>query len=250
MSSFCPKCGTKADDNQLFCASCGTPLQAAQPTFQPFYDPNATQVPQGQPYVQNAYQAPQGQPYMQNTYQAPQGQPYMQNMYQPNQGQYYNGEPEMPMNWFKFVIFFQLFAAAVLNVVNALALFSEIDELETYRGAFSAMNTYIDNCSTANTIMAIIFIVLSVYAIFTRFQLAGYKKIGPTLYLSYLGIVAAANLLYIISIMSFADALFDSMGGQFGMTEVSSYITQIIMNVVLLIGNIIYFKKRKALFVK
>jgi len=51
-------------------------------------------------------------------------------------------------------------------------------------------------------------------------------------------------------IMSFANTMFDSMGGKFDMTEETSYITQIIMNLVLLIGNIIYFKKRKSLFVK
>lgn len=243
MSSFCPKCGAQLADNQLFCGSCGTSLQApqqapqpmvqqpVQPAAQPNYNPNYNQGYQGQPYMQNMYQPNQGQAYYGNPYQA-------------------NAQPQIPMNWFKFIIFFQLFASAAMNLVSAASLFNEIDELKVFRGMFKSMNAYVDKCSTANTIMAIVCIMLAGCAIFVRFQLSGYKKKGPALYLSYLGIVAVANLVYIIATISFVQALYDSVGGTFDISEFSSYIGQIIMHFVLLIANIVYFKKRKFLFVK
>ena len=82
---FCENCGMKLSDGQKFCAQCGTPVKArpAQPTYQ-------------QPtYQQPVYQQPV---YQQPTYQQP--------VYQNQQMQ-----PDMPMKWFKFLIYFYVFFA-------------------------------------------------------------------------------------------------------------------------------------------
>ena len=93
---FCTKCGNQVPDGQKFCSACGNPMAPAQQPRQPQY---------GQP--QQQYQQPQQQ------YQQPQyGRP-----------QYQQAAPAaLGMGWFKFLIYFALFAGAVLNALTAISM--------------------------------------------------------------------------------------------------------------------------------
>lgn len=82
---FCPNCGTQCPDDTKFCPNCGSTVANNQPTEntqQNFGQPNYTQP---------------------NNYTQP---------------QMYNVQFEM--KWFKFLIYFGLFAGAVLNCLSAI----------------------------------------------------------------------------------------------------------------------------------
>ena len=89
---FCRNCGAQIQDGSVNCPYCG----AQQYNQQPYQ----------QPYQQN-YQ----QPYQQN-YQQPYQQPYQQSGIQNT----------LPMNWHKFLVYFGLWAGAVLNLINGFLL--------------------------------------------------------------------------------------------------------------------------------
>ncbi len=57
---FCPKCGTQAVDDAVFCAGCGNRFEAPQPVAAPVAPvaPAAPVVPVQQPYAEPAYTAP------------------------------------------------------------------------------------------------------------------------------------------------------------------------------------------------
>ena len=99
---FCPNCGKNVGDAERFCPNCGAALNQNTPSANP------------QPsYQQPAYQQP--------TYQQPnyhQGN-YQQQPYQPVYQQPVQQYP-YPMNWYKFVIYFALFASAVLNGITGI----------------------------------------------------------------------------------------------------------------------------------
>ena len=83
-------------------------------------------------------------------------------------------------------------------------------------------------------------------AIFTRFQLAGFKKNGPMLYFIVIGIIIFANFIYIIAAVSEVK----KYGFPASAIVQPSIVGQIIGYIILVVCNIIYFNNRKKLFVK
>lgn len=122
-------------------------------------------------------------------------------------------EKEMPMKWYKFVIYVQLFVNALINLRNGALYF--------YHGGMS----------TAYNILGIFSILGAVYAVIVRQFLAHYKKIAPILY--YINwafsIVLSAVEMYL------------------GPGEIN-YVS-LSIGIAILVDNVVYFKKRKHLFV-
>lgn len=126
----CTNCGTLLEDNAKFCQSCGAPVKkpAPAPAPQPEPIPQPAPVPQPEPIPQPApvpqpapipqpAPAPQQNPYSQADFQqTPYGQ---QNGQQPF-GQSAPVDKPLPMKWYKFVIYVQLFLAAVISLGNAV----------------------------------------------------------------------------------------------------------------------------------
>ena len=112
---FCNNCGAQIPDGSPFCPSCGA--QQAQQAQQQAYQqqPQGYQQPyQQQGYQQQAYQQPyQQQAYQQQGYQ----QPYGQQAYQQPYGQQI---PQQGMKWHKFLVYFALWANAILNVIMGI----------------------------------------------------------------------------------------------------------------------------------
>ena len=105
---YCKNCGAFVQDGAPFCSNCGAQQNAAQPQ-QPTYQQQTYQQP---PYQQQNYQQP---PYQQQAYY--QQPPYQQQAYYQQPA----GDPRnqgMPMGWYKFLIYFALFAGAVLNGIS------------------------------------------------------------------------------------------------------------------------------------
>ena len=202
--AVCGNCGNQVQDGQLTCPFCGAYIGAGAQVNQQqnMYNQQGTynQAPQ-----QNMYN-------QQETYnQAPQ-----QNMYNqqetynqaPQQGvQQYAAQPALGMKWFKFVIYFQLFVAAISGFWNGWRLMSgsiyglDADDL-TY------VYNYFPGLKGVDTIIGICFIALGIFALVTRFILADFKKAGPAMYIGML----AANIVLSIAYYAAVIQLYCSIG--------------------------------------
>ena len=230
----CNHCGNQVPDGQLTCPICGAYVGAGAQ--------GNNQVPQQNMYNQqgmyNYNQAPQQNMYnqqgMYNYNQAPQ-----QNMY--NQQGMYNQEPQkmLGMKWYHFVIYFQLFAATLSGLYTGWQLMSgsiyglNASQLEYVYSYFSGLKA-------VDTIIGICFMALGIFALITRFVLAGFKKAGPAMYIGMQVANLVVSIAYTVSVISI-------IGDIEGVNLTSIYST-IATSIVLLICNIVYFKKRKHLF--
>ena len=72
-----------------------------------------------------------------------------------------------------------------------------------------------------------------------RFRLSQYRKNGPIFFYILCVVNVALAMIYIIAVMSIS-----------GSNQVSTLVSQIIIQVVIIISNVKYFKNRKNLFIK
>lgn len=86
-------------------------------------------------------------------------------------------------------------------------------------------------------------VLLGVLALITRFMLSGYKKRGPAMYIGYL---IASIVMFLVYICAFYIIVI-SVESTVSISS-DSYIS-LVTSIVLLVLNVIYFKKRKHLFV-
>ena len=220
MSYYCSKCGNICDDQQVFCPMCGTQRQTQS----------------GQPYG--------GQPYGGQSNGA---QPYGNQAFG---NQFYDGVPQAPvtvapsptMKWFKFIIYFQLFANAVLNLLLSIpfftgAIYGSETEL-TYR--------LIPDLKTADMIYASLMVIAAVFAIIVRFRLSGFHKDGPSLYYAVLAAQIGIVIFYMIASKAAIDK---SILANYIKIDYSSVYSSMFTNIAMIICNVTYFSKRKHLFV-
>lgn len=145
---------------------------------------------------------------------------------------------QRPMKWFKFIIYVQLFLAALGYVVTAFSYFtgSVYNSLSiSVRLAY----TFYPGLQAADYIYALFLLVLAVASIVVRMRLAGYKKGAPTMYLWLVVLSALASLLYSV--------LFGAIINYWDMMP-----TEIVADIVMAIYfalNATYFSKRSDLFV-
>ncbi len=193
-----------------FCPRCGTAIQN-----------------QGQPFCPNCGQPLQNQP--------PQGQtpPFQQNFGMQAQA--------LPMKWFKFLIYFALFASAALSLFQGIGYVT--GEIYNWFDKGSSDLVYGilgDGLKTLDVIFGIILIGIAVLAIYTRFRLANFKKNGPFLVCLLYLVNAGVSLLYNIALAATVDGL---------KLETSSLITSVFVSFAMAYVNYSYFKKREAMFV-
>lgn len=137
-------------------------------------------------------------------------------------------QPELPMKWYKFLIYFLLWFSAFINFMSGT---STIGIIVSY-GITSDPEIII------NLILASISVLVAVYAIIVRFALAGYKAKAPLMLVIF---YAMPVIIGIITIICYFIGLIDA--------DVFSGIGQIIGAVVMTMANNYYFKKRAHLFV-
>ena len=194
---FCPKCGLEIPDGSKFCTRCGAALLS-------------TQQASAQPETGSSAMNHNNQPY------------------QPDAMKY-------PMNWYKFLIYFALFASAVLNAISGIIYMTG----GQYEGYASMVYAFYGSLKTLDIIMGILCIAVAVFAILTRFSLAKFQVNGPrNLYVLYI-VNFCLVLIYAIAIGAITGI------NVFTASIVANLITSIVMVVV----NYIYFNKRKELFV-
>lgn len=206
MSKICPSCGKACQDQAAFCPYCGSALgsapQAPASNYQQSYDPS-----------QSGYQQPG---YSAGSFQ----------------GQSSSSLPPMPMKWFKFVIYFQLFAFAVINLWNALVAFAD-PGLPLLARDYPAIGILY-------TVYEVALVALAVYAVIVRSRLAKFKKNGPRSYLSLQGMSIACSVLYTTLLTILVKHFITDF----------NVITSLFSSILMLILNKKYFDKRAYLFVQ
>ncbi len=148
-------------------------------------------------------------------------------------------DPALKMGWYKFLIYFSLFAGAVLNVFDAISLLTG----GIYGGEAELVYSVFDGLKSLDAFIGITTLGLAGMCIYTRFRLSGFYKNGPMmLNITYIASLAV-NLIYIIGVSSIVpDILSDA-------STVSSEVSSMITAIVMIFANTVYFKKRSHLFV-
>lgn len=234
---FCSKCGTQIPDGSAFCGNCGASVAPQQPQGNPYQynqapqqPPQAPQAPQGNPYQHN--QAPQQPP------QAPYGQPYG---FAPQQSPY--GLAPIGMKWFKFLIYFALFAGGILNILGGITILNG----SQYGSALEAKLVYafFPNLKTIDIIFGIVCIALGIFQIYVRFQLASFKAKAPQ-YITIMYLITGIST----AIYSFVVAgMIPDVLSDYGSQLVGQGVGGLIGAGILVWLNKIYFNKRKHLFI-
>ena len=201
---FCPNCGTNVGNAERFCPNCGAALNQNTASANP--QPN---------YQQPNYQQPNYQ------------QPVQQYPY--------------PMNWYKFVIYFALFAGAVINAISGiLHLTGSVWEMQDVSA--DMVYAVFGGMQAVDIIYGIGAIALAAFDIVTRMHLAKFRKTGPKFLTVCYGVAVGLALLYIILTSAVTGI---SIGDLVGATE----ILQLVVSIVMLVVNVMYFNKRASLFV-
>ena len=225
--------------------------QSTSPYGQSQYGQNTS------PYGQSTY-GQNTSPYGQSTY----GQntsPYGHSPYQQGRPAYMNNNPtvtsqrshskpcpgyagDYPMAWFKFLIYFMLFANAAINIFTAVTYLTGSVYLgeDMTMSDVEALYMFYPTAKMIDVIYGVLLIALAAYAIFTRFQLSGFKRRGPFLFILMYVLNLVIGLLYGISIMFTFET---------GLLGFISFVPSIITSVVMIFVNVVYFRKREELFV-
>lgn len=139
------------------------------------------------------------------------------------------------MKWFKFLIYFSLFASAVLNFVYAVQYLSG----SVYGSDSAAVYSCYSSLKAIDVFYGLVLIALGVFNIYTRFQLSTYKKTGPACLLAIYGASAVIAVIYVMAVsVILGESCFDS-----------NTFTSVAGSVVMILVNRDYFNKRQSLFV-
>lgn len=144
-----------------------------------------------------------------------------------------------PMKWFKFIIYFQLFATMVSYAISAFMYFTGMIYGEDYEYMCAVLG---DGLRVCDVCMGLLCLMIGIYAFYVRMRLAKYKKNGPLCYLILLGLDPVVLLVYAICLCL--------ISGNWQLLFASNSLVNSTLEAALLIAlNYIYFNKRKALFV-
>lgn len=210
---FCVNCGAMIEETVKFCPNCGTPV--AQPQQQG-----------------TAYQQPQ-QPYQ---------QPY-QTYQQPIAQDKYHG---FKMKWYKFLVYFLLWAGALLNGVNGILTLTgrHYDIASGSSGTSDTIYTVFPTMQVFDIITGILVIGIAVLGILSAIKLLQLASAGPKLLLFTYGATLAIDILQIV---------FQLIASE-GMLSLGDILTPSAVGTIVGAGlmfslNWIYFKKRESIFV-
>ena len=217
----CPNCGNLLAEGSRFCPYCGSILEksAGETQNEAFSDSDETL---SVPDRQSSYGG-----------------------WDPYGREPLSTKPDDPLNdprgmkWFKFIIYFQLFASAVMNGYNAFQLFSG----NQYEGTAKTVYFLYPGLKTADTIYGFVVLGLAALAIFVRFRLAQFRKDGPVLYYALMVADVLSALLYLFLASSATGLPLDQA------LQDSSILATLAGAGIMLIVNMIYFGRRKDLFI-
>lgn len=248
---YCGNCRAQIPDNSPVCPYCGAP-QAQMPYQQQAYQ-QAYRQQQQPTYPQQGYQQPhyqqpyRQQPYPQQGYQQPYGQQNYQQPYPPQAYQQpypQSGIPNtLPMNWHKFLVYFALWASAVLFVVSGILTFLGVQ----YAGYAELVYAFIPALKIADVAYSVLQLVIAVFSVIVACRLLKLKRGAPKLLTLLFVFELLVSLLYVVAFIIILAANDSNMGEV--LSYLVSHISSIVLSVGIIIANHIYYKKREHLFV-
>lgn len=147
--------------------------------------------------------------------------------------------PELPMKWYRFVVSFQLYAAGLFSVINAVNLFSgRVFGISGSDGLKAVYRVY-PGLEPLAVISGIMYLAAGVYALYVRQQLKNYTKNAPMLYIISLGVNILPYLVFTIG---------ESIVTENALGDIPGFAAAVIV-LAMLYANSVYFGKRKHLFV-
>ena len=209
---YCRFCGTKIPDNVKFCPECGAnlaPVPSAAPEESAPAAPAVPEIPT--PYDPAPYSA---DPFASADVAA---------------------APQRGMKWFKFIIYFQLWAGMLVNLVTAGKYFTGA----YYEGNAEMVYRFFPALQPLDIVMGVFCLALAVYAVVVQRALAKFRAKGPMMYYLMYIVNTAVTVLYLLigSIIIGQSAFTAEVAGS------------IIGSIVMIFINIPYFNNRKHLFV-
>lgn len=150
-----------------------------------------------------------------------------------------------PMAWFKFIIYFQLFANAACNLIIAFMWITGLHYGES-------AELYYETCpplKVIDVIYGLSCIACAAGAIVVRQKLAHYKKNAPAWYIGF--IVVSLTIGQISSVADYLAVTFASEGYlEIKLAELLRNVVFVVAGICFLVPlNYVYFRKRKDLFV-
>ncbi len=214
---YCRFCGTKIPDNVKFCPECGAnlaPVPSAAPEESAPAAPAAPEIPT--PFDPTPYDPA---PYSADSFASAD----------------VAAAPQRGMKWFKFIIYFQLWAGMLVNLVTAGKYFTGA----YYEGNAEMVYRFFPALQPLDIVMGVVCLALAVYAVVVQRALAKFRAKGPMMYYLMYIVNTAVTVLYLIigSIIIGQSAFTAEVAGS------------IIGSIVMLFVNIPYFNNRKHLFV-
>ena len=214
---YCRFCGTKIPDNVKFCPECGAnlaPVPSAAPEESAPAAPAAPEIPT--PYDPTPYDPA---PYSADSFASAD----------------VAAAPQRGMKWFKFIIYFQLWAGMLVNLVTAGKYFTGA----YYEGNAEMVYRFFPALQPLDIVMGVVCLALAVYAVVVQRALAKFRAKGPMMYYLMYIVNTAVTVLYLIigSIIIGQSAFTAEVAGS------------IIGSLVMIFINIPYFNNRKHLFV-
>lgn len=156
----------------------------------------------------------------------------------------------LPMKWYKFLINFMLFFSAALNAISGVQLIigdqyrdGNVDMSGLVYSQFGALKT-------VDVVAGIVLIAFALFTLYTRSRLAGYCKNGPKMLLLLYILGFAYTVLYAAAV----DITLASYGVSlnivdFLLTDGVTVLTTAVVDGVMFVINLEYFRNRKHLFV-
>lgn len=141
----------------------------------------------------------------------------------------------MRMGWYNFLIYFALWLGSALNLWNGIQTATVL----VYGDNAAIIYGYLPSLRIVDILYGIFLLLCAAFGIYTRFMLAQYRKIGPTcLYVLYAA-VTVMPLVYTALVGAILGAnVFDA-----------DTLSSAAVRAAMLVVNILYFRKRKDLFV-
>ena len=214
---YCRFCGTKIPDNVKFCPECGAnlaPVPSAAPEESAPAAPAAPEIPT--PFDPTPYDPA---PYSADSFASAD----------------VAAAPQRGMKWFKFIIYFQLWAGMLVYLVTAGKYLTGA----YYEGSAEMVYDFFPALQPLDIVMGVFCLALAVYAVVVQRALAKFRAKGPMMYyLMFIVNTAVTVLSLLIASIIIGQSVFTA--------EVAG---SIIGSLVMIFINIPYFNNRKHLFV-
>lgn len=214
---YCRFCGTKIPDNVKFCPECGAnlaPVPSAAPEESAPAAPAAPEIPT--PFDPTPYDPA---PYSADSFASAD----------------VAAAPQRGMKWFKFIIYFQLWASMLVYLVTAGKYFTGA----YYEGSAEMVYDFFPALQPLDIVMGVFCLALAVYAVVVQRALAKFRAKGPMMYyLTYIVSTAGTALYLLIGSIILGQSAFTA-------ETAGSFLGALVMIFI----NIPYFNNRKHLFV-